>query len=613
MKDLFLAECRRFRNAALAFAAVHLLLQLLLNRVTDFAQARWEFHVLALGLYMLAGMAFALYQLGSYRQPARWVWLLHRPLPRGAVFGAIAGASGALILFAVGLPLLATVAGIDWLAGRTVDARHYAMVAYIVLMVAIAWLAGACVILGRSRSAIAVLVLPALVLLRLAPVASLLPAAMACTALLALAAYGCFKPDRASAPGHPLVLAATCLPLLLGFYFALAWGGSVAFQLGQMAAGVHPLSRAVPLAGGSVELAAADARGALGAGLEASNDPRAARWRRQLALLNPGFTRPLARQFPVRGQLSNLETLQWNDDTRHIGWTFDHDAMRFHGRDLRTGADRGWFGPRGAGDANPFPELPVLFRPDWIMTPHRVYQVDSDNQAVRLVTAAGNDEVLTGPPKEVGAHMYTLTNRRLAAHPRDAHQGTTLPELWSVGLPGPLSDLERVDIAELLEGTLVSFDYGRAMHEGVPGSRQTVFFVDAAGHAQMVATRLLAQDYPLLFEHAGWWVSPLLHALATLPSRVFDDGRVADHGQARDNGELTRPRPLPVVAAAVLASLAAVLLCWLRLRAGAMPPRRKAGWLLACALLGLPALLCVLVLEPRPRAAPLPRAAAVPA
>jgi hypothetical protein len=613
MKDLFLAECRRFRNAALIFAAVHLLLQLLVNRLTDFPQQRWEVHLLALGAYALAGLGFALYQLGSYRQPARWVWLLHRPLPRAAIFGAIAAASGALILFAAGLPALLAIAGIDWLTEHTIDTRHYAMVAYLVLATAIAWLAGACVILGSSRSAIVVLVLPALVLLRLASVFALLPAALACAVLLAFVSYGSFKPDRTAPPDSAPLLAATAAPLLLGFYFALLWGGSVAWQLALMAGGVHPLNRAVPVTGGYVELLRAGSREAFDLGLAASLDPRAPHWRRQVALLEPGDIEPMGHQFPVRGQLSNRDTLAWSDDQRHIEWTFSHDAMRFQGHDLYTGADRGWFGAGGAGDAQPFPAVPVLPGKGLVMTAQRLYQIDPANQSARLLVKLEGEEALAWPLREVGTRLYTLTNLRLIAHPRAATAASgTLPELYSVALPGPFSDLRRIDIAELLDGTLLSFNYGRQMPDGAPGSTQTLMFVDAGGHAQVVAGRALVHDFPPLFEHRDWWISPLLHAAVTLPALVLDDGHVLDRGQSRDNGALARPRPLPVVAAAALSSLAAALLAWWRLRARPVAPGRRAAWLIACALFGLPSLLCLLVLQPRQRR-PLAQAAAVPA
>ncbi|MES2316302.1 MAG: hypothetical protein V4631_02320 [Pseudomonadota bacterium] len=214
MRDFFLSECRRFRNAALIFAAVHLLLQLFINRMTDILQVRRELHMLILGVYMTAGMAFALVQFGSYRQPGRWLWLLHRPLARGAVFGSVALASALLIVVAVGVPALLTVASIDTLSARTVDGRHYAMVLELVLLTIIAWLVGSYVMINGRRSAIVVVLLPYLMLAQMASVYVRLLPAVLCLALLAFIAYSTFKPDRA-APPSGMALVATAAPLQL--------------------------------------------------------------------------------------------------------------------------------------------------------------------------------------------------------------------------------------------------------------------------------------------------------------------------------------------------------------------------------------------------------------
>ena len=90
-------------------------------------------------------------------------------------------------------------------------------------------------------------------------------------------------------------------------------------------------------------------------------------------------------------------------------------------------------------------------------------------------------------------------------------------ERFSVALPGPFSDLDRVDVARLLDGTLLSFNAGRQHDRGRSGSAQTVMFVDAAGKAKVVARRALAHDFSPLFEHKEFWLSPLLHAVVALP------------------------------------------------------------------------------------------------
>lgn len=611
MKDLFLSEIRRFRNAALMFAAVHLFLQVFVNRLIDLPQQSWEKHLVALALYFLAGLGFALYQFGSYRQPSRWLWLLHRPMPRTAIFGAIALASVTLILCAVGLPALLALLGTELLSERTVDARHYLMVLHLVLLSIIAWLAGAVVVLNRSKSAIVILVLPWLMAGHLASAAAMLAPTLLCMALLAYVAYSSFKPDRAAPPGTAPALAATALPLQLGFYFAILWSGTVLFQFGQMLVNEHPLSRPVPHAGGFTEATRSDGRAALMAGLAASSDPRVPQWRRQVKLLEVGDIEPMGRQFPVRHQASNKDVLQWEDSQRHVEWTFSHDEMRFHGRDSRTTQDRGWIGLGGLNDKRPFPAVPVLPSP-YIMTPQQLYVWNQETQQVHQLIGLAAPEVLAGQPERIGKRWYALTNLRLVAYEAPAEGAAMLKQEFSVALPGPFSDLDRIDIADLLDGTLLSFNYGRHMVEGESDSAQTVMLVDAAGAAQVVGRRALTHDFPLLFEHRDWWLSPALHALLAMPDLLLDKGIVLDRGLERHANQLLRPRPQTVVIAAVLAALLSGGAAWFWLGAVRLGGGRKAGWVGACLLIGPPALLSLMLLQPRaaritsPSAVPLP-------
>jgi hypothetical protein len=601
MKDLFLSECRRFMNAALSVAGVHLLLQLFVNRKTDLLQSRWELHVVVLAVYMLAGLGFALYQFGSYRQPGRWVWLLHRPLPPSAIFGAIGLAAVALILFAVGLPALLGVVGNDVLSSRTVDARHYLLVLYLVVLTLCAWLAGGYVILNRSRSAIVILVVPFLLMGHLASGLALLLPAVLCLALLAFTASGAFKPDRMAPPVGAAIMAATAAPLMLGFYFVLLWGSSVMYQNVQIATGTHPLNMDTPPPGGFTESTRAEGRDLLLAGLAASADPRAPQWRRQLPLLDIANFEPAGTRFPVRHQVSNLDTLQWVDARRHIEWTFSHDTMRFHGRDTLTSQARGTLGLKGIGDMHPFPAVPVLPEEAYILTPQNLYAFDSESGAVRPLIALRAPETLARTPKQVGPRLYVITNHRLIAYQRPEEHGTgMLEEAYSVPLPAPFSDLDRIDIAGLLDGSLVSFSFGRAMIDGGGDSVQTIVLVDAAGRSSVVARRQLGHEFSALFEHHAWLVSPVLHAVHALPDALLEQGHILDRGKRSAAIQLSYPRPPEVWIAAALLSLLSAAGAWLRLRRSNLAPLRKAAWIASCLLLGLPSLLCLMVLHARP-------------
>jgi hypothetical protein len=206
MLDLFLAELRRFRTAGVIYFVASLLLTLL-------------------------------NQFGTYRQPSRWIWLQHRPLHRGRILAGIALASSALIALAMALPPLIVLACQQQFTLRLVDARHYGGVAFLALSTLSAWLAGAYIMLHRSRWAFVVLALPILFSMHLASYGTVVALALSCNAVLAFLVYTVFRPNRYTGD-DALATIASAVPLQLSFYVALVWGGSMLFQVGQMLAGL---------------------------------------------------------------------------------------------------------------------------------------------------------------------------------------------------------------------------------------------------------------------------------------------------------------------------------------------------------------------------------------
>ncbi|SFV01508.1 hypothetical protein [Pseudoduganella namucuonensis] len=600
MLDLFISECRRFRTPAILFATANSMLLLLANQLADILQERREIHLVILALYMLCGMAFALYQFGSYRQPARWIWLLHRPLPRWRVFAGVMLASALLIALCVGIPSLAAVGILDALTARTVDARHYLAATQLTLFTLIAWLAGSYIVLNRSKSAVVILVLPMLVLLRMASGLVLVPLACACVALLAFIVYGAFKPDRMAPPASIAGKLATAIPLQISCYFVLLWAGSTLFQYGQVLSGAHPFSMPAAPAGGHIEATRALGSENMLAGLAGSSDPRAAGWRRQIPLVKPGSMLPDQRQYPVRHMLSNEGDARWYTDA--ATWSFSHDDMRYQGMDRRRGTALGWYGAAGYGSGAAFPAPPavrVANHRGYLVTPQQAYQIGQDTRQLTPRVALAGSEQLLHVPTKIGAHVYLVTNHRLLAY-KDGAAGMW-PEAFSVRLAHDASTLARVDVAELAEGTLATFTHSARMADGAGEARQVTVFVDPAGHAAQVGQRAMTHDFPRLFEHKDWWLSPVLHAVVALPDLLIDKGMVLDAGQKRFDNAYLAVRPAPVWFAALAVSLLSALaaLWWL----GPRGSQRRA-WIAACLLLG-PAAFCALaILEPRARREP---------
>jgi hypothetical protein len=298
----------------------------------------------------------------------------------------------------------------------------------------------------------------------------------------------------------------------------------------------------------------------------------------------------------VHDPITNQGRVMFSDDANL--WTFSHDRMMYRGVNRRTRVERGWLGA-GDGGAVPFDAQPTVVRDNrkttYLVTPRELHVLDTAHGTLHRMLRVDGAEQLAGGVAVLGDRIFVLTNSRLVLLAPGAGRDGIVAQ---VRLPLPFGDLERVDATGVTDGTLVSFVYGYRQADGVADAPQVVYLVDRAGHVQQVARRELSHDFPLLFEHKDWWVSPALYTLVGLPDALIDDGSIADDGALRF-AQLLRPRPMEAWAAALAACLlsAGGAAWWMR-RVHAAPHTRLA-WCLACLVLGMPGLLSLTVLRPR--------------
>jgi hypothetical protein len=608
MLDFFLAELRRFRTGAIVYCLGNLVGLAILQQMVDIPNGPVGLHVMLLAFYMVSGLGFAAFQFGSYRQPSRWIWLQHRPVHRARILAALVLAAAAVIALAVGFPLCALLRMQEHFTRNVIDTRHYAGAAYLTLSALSAWLAGGIIMLHRSRWMGVVLLLPLVLTVRMAGAATVLGLTVACVAVLLGLLYTVFRPER-SAANDAAATAASALPLQASIYVALLWAGSFLYQAGLMAVGCHPQAQEPPAAGTFSEARRFDATEALQAGVAGTADPRAAGWRAALTKHTAVSFGPISHQYGVRNLMTAKGMAQFADG--ETLWVFSHDRMQYHGINVRTRADRGWFGTGGPGTPGRFETAPAGLGDNrngkWILDAHNLYRSEDAGTRLHHVLRVDGQEQLGGRLVEVGQRLLVLTNRRLAIlAPDSGVPATELP------LPLPYGDLQSAFAAQVQDGTLVTFIYGLRQSDRSPAAAQVTFLVDLAAREREVGRRTLAHDYPPLFEHRAWWISPALDMLVSVPDLLIDNGTVPDFGAGRF-APLLQARPAIAWAAALAATLLAGAGAAWWTRRSDLPRRSRAAWCVACLLLGMPALLSLMILQPRRYAAAVRPPAAVAA
>ena len=591
MKDLFKGELLRFRTWAIAAAAIHVAGLGFMARLVDLAQQpKLVYQVFGM-IYAVVGVLLGLYQMGTYRRANHWLNLLHRPLHRLRIAGALCGAGGVLLVVSIALPILVIAGYQEALTARVVDVRHWLLPVAALLIAACGYLAGAYAMLANRRYSAAVALVPTVFMFtQAAGVAALAVQALVLLILAVLVGIA-FKPQLDEPPRHPLAVAATALPIQIGAYFLL-WILGFGYEIGLTAIGAHPLNGGQPVADGYIQAARLEPKDRLLAGLAASRDPDAPLWREQVALSDVFVLYPM-RDLPIRNQLTGtMQPAEFSESERQVTWTFSHDRMRFVGRGTRDGRPRGELGV-GADDA-PFPGPAAPLGASYVVTPTVAYQYDEDQQRVfpRVMLPAG--EVFASMPDAAGENIVVLSNRALYVYPGREAANTldVLQPVLRMPLPAPVGKLSSAELIELLDGYLVSFDYTNGAWSGEAVPYQQVMRIDGQGRVHEIATRTLSFDLPLAYTMRNWWLSPVLREVCLSLQNAFAAPNPLGAGEIP-------PPPRHIV-------MLAGVLCFLSLLGAIALTRRRAFtplarwiWVVACGVIGLPALASLWLLYPK--------------
>ncbi|TNJ33206.1 hypothetical protein [Arenimonas terrae] len=604
MTDLFKGEWLRFRLWALLAGVANLIVLGFLTRMVDMAQQPLLVYQVFAAVYAVAGALLGLYQMGTYRKPNHWLNLLHRPLHRLRIAGALAGAGVLLLLAATALPIVLVAAAQETMTARVVDLRHWGLPIAAWLIAVSGYLAGAYAMVADRRYSFAAFLLPMLFLHAQASGVGMLGVQCAVIAVLAGLLAIAFKPDPAAPPRNAAAVLAVALPVQLGAYF-LMWMLGFGVELAWTASGSHPLNTPEPPKGGYVESDRAEGRDILLLGIENNRDPEAALWREQIALSDVYTLYPL-RELPVRNSLTNPSPLELGDDRNNLWMVYSHDRARFVTRGLRDRRARGELGVGEQQAAFPAPTMP--FGAVYLFNAQAAYQYDDEQQLMfeRFRLPAG--EVMAVPPEPAGDNMVVMSDRAAYFYPgREAMSGLDLLQpLMRVPMPGHVGHLGRVDLIELLDGYLVSFTYTWGAWTGeLQHPYQVVLRVDGQGQALEVARRAIRKDLPAAYTDRNTWLSPVLRAICGGAKSLF----------AADDPLKAKPQPVSrsILALAAVGCLLSLLgAIWLSARQP-HSPRARWAWVLLCGLVGLPALVSLWLMYPRRDTLPVAAPGALPA
>ena len=590
MIELFKAELRRFARWAFGLGVLHAAGLFLLDRSFPWMRDDGEIAVAAGFAYALAGAIFGFYQSASYARMNHWIALLHRPLAPWRIMAAVCGASATLLSAAVSIPLLVFTAGLTLQVGRVVDARHWPLALGGALIALMGFGIGSYLALAPRRYGWTAL-LAAFVLTVNSPgtgTAALLHPLLI-VAVLALLLAGAFKPDRSLPPSNPGLLAPTAAVAALSLYFLLAGGSGLVYQLSLTAVGRNP-EAGTPPAGGLVEAWRAESDDLLAAALSAAPGHEAVAVRKRLQGVEAMRLPVALTKKPIRGELTNTAPITFTEAGKGIEWTYSHDRNAFIGVHPM---DRRVVGELRA--ASEFEGAPLLLSDGRMVAGGSLYRLDPGSGELerRLQLPAG--ETIVAKPVPAGPVVAVLSDRALYLADRNVFEGGRVSSATvAVPLPGMIGDLQRLDMAQLTDRTIVSFFFGRDSIEGPFRAWQRVVSVAPDGTVSTLAQRFLGPDHSDVLRFRSYWLSPALRAIAVAAQELGSDTAWIPPRAAVDV-------PRGIWIAAGLLSLGAAAATAFLARRGRLGAAETAVWTLAALALGIPLFAAFCLIRERSR------------
>jgi hypothetical protein len=610
------SELTRFRNLAIGFAILHLVVLRAVATFSDLYVPSMAKLLPGLMLYALVGLLLGLFQLGSYRKINRWTYLIHRPMEPAQILLAIAGGAALLLFAVVAVPWLLVAALSDAVTAQWVDSRQYLMGFFLFGISLSFYLVGCYIALSRTRVALVAIVLPSFYLTWHAVGLWIFVPQVLVIAWLAFLAYSVFKPDLSTHPtGVPLVANAVTLQvafLLVGAVVAttIYQTGLIVRLHGLKSFAVHSWNDYFP--DGTLEHVSyltSDPAKMIEHGLALTSSDHATFLRRQVRLAEaasiplPSLRRPTT----VRHQLMLADRdSQLVDSEEGTVWTFSHDKMLFHGREMVSGRAVGWLGAVGEpsktlAEVQPFDEIPLVDGNN-LVTPRRIYRFDPEERATQLLFELPTEERVVSPLVRHGSFDTIVSDRALYFIEPENTEEPQGPWIATsvVPLPAPSRYLDQIAVAELLDGYLLSFVYGLQDDQGYAEGRQFVveLALDApsATAPTVVSERSLEAGFPALYRYRAFIASPLVHDLYDLTRGAIAPRRSNRVGW---NDLIHRRLPAEVLWAALLVALVStVLTTWIGTRRS-LPTAVRYRWTAAALLTGLPGFLSFLCLTPR--------------
>ncbi len=544
---------------------------------------------------IIGGFLFGLLQMGLYKKPSQWTYLIHRPLATNQIFLAIFMATVALVSLVFFLPSLLVILSLDLFTEHVVDARHYVFPVQVFgIAITSAMLGNYTQLYPNKAVVLSVSLLSYFMVAGLytTPAATIIPMVLASVCLFYLTKKA-FKPDLTRHFDSMTATVIASLPVQLSLSFAAIFLQLI-YHVPLLIMGEHPDNNPVLGTYENFRFHLNERESAVYF-LDNIDNEQSRELARQakfgdVAMINYAGT---SGGFPVRNNMLVQDEHRFYDGNNNTMWSFSHDHMLFKGFERSTGAPRGWISKAGFYEdtsaippGETFVDVPHVIRQQFVVTRDKVTRLNFEDNLVETVFTLKSDEQLLGGVSMTDNFASIMTDKRLYLFDRDDFAGASdnLTPEYVAEHPDNMRSLEQVFLVKVVDGYVVTYIDDPDYIEDNIITKTYVARLD--GDTEYVGEyRFDKAKHPAFIIHDNFVVSPALLYLDTVIFKAIAPGQNDSSTKAG-----TRPIPGGIVYTAIIVGLLSTFLVWMLSRKLNLPNNKKAMWTLMTLITGLPGL-----------------------
>ncbi len=219
---------------------------------------------------------------------------------------------------------------------------------------------------------------------------------------------------------------------------------------------------------------------------------------------------------PYQQKIQHLTVV---DNINRINWVFSFDQMLFISQQKHSNEVMKLGISDAEGNVKSFSTIPTVRTHSGlsqIITPHKIYFYDADLQQIDLRVSVSSDETIISGLYQTGSLMGFISTKNIYLFSTNTVKNSTeiLSPVNVIEIPGAHENLAQIELAEMMDSTLVSILFGKNSTTGYFPAEQVLIEVDTStGHDRILASRPLKHGFTEIYYHMGWLISPLINWL----------------------------------------------------------------------------------------------------